>query len=222
MFEADIKLAKRFMDAHLQGAELVLVTGSRVFGITESDFDLCVVGDFSEEELHLYTKFVTLEKKVFSGVEFEVQVVSWDEIQKAMENHLSWEAWHFHNAYVLHDPSGKFAEIRNIAFPECKEDMLRLYEQAYENVKNARKAHMRGMYATEASHSSEALQCSLSVLFLLNRSFIPPVKWRLYLSANLEKKVPYEESYVLEQVEGFLEGVRKLLAQEVPVERVEG
>ncbi|MFO7711303.1 MAG: hypothetical protein R6V53_06055 [Candidatus Woesearchaeota archaeon] len=221
MFETDINLAKRFMDAHLQGAELVLVTGSRVFGITESDFDLCVVGDFSEEELRRYTKFVTLEKKVFSGVEFEVQVVSWDEIEKAMGNYLSWEAWHFHNAYVLHDPSGRFEKLKG-PFPECKEDMLRLYEHAYDSVKNARKAHMRGMYATEASHSSEALQYSLSVLFLLNRSYIPPVKWRLYLSANLEKTVPYEESYMLEQVESFLEGVRKLLAQEVPVERVEG
>ncbi|MGM5488949.1 MAG: hypothetical protein ACQESG_08470 [Nanobdellota archaeon] len=224
MFDADVQLAHKFVEAHLPGVDLVLVTGSRVFGITETDFDLCVVGDFPESQLCRYAKFVSLPKQVYSGVEFEVEVVTWKEIEQGLADYLSFTAWHYQQAHVLHDPTGQFARLKEkYSFPqECEGDLLRFYEWAYDHLNNARKAHMRGMYATQISHLSESFQAGLCILFLLNRSFIPPIKWRLYLADSLPKKVDYEEGYKLsfENVEAFIDGVRKLLVGELSPEDI--
>ncbi len=204
MRKKDLKLVREYVDKFVlkDKLELVLFTGSRVFGIKNTDFDLCVIGKYPSKYLRKYSVFVSLEKypKKYKGEEFEIQVVNWDFIKQGLQSFLSSDVWHFNNALILFDKNKKFTKLKKkynkIPKKQMKSYIFELYESGYDNLVNAIKAKKRGYKSTMVFHLVESINDMLKILYLVNKKFIPPTKWRLYFLKELNIKGLSDKSFL--------------------------
>lgn len=188
-----LKLTKEYFEKHIKAdkPELALITGSRVFGYNDSDIDICIVAKIPKKDLRVYSDFVAVKKypSKYKGEVFEVQLVSWDDISKELSD--IGKAWHFENTIVLHD-KGKFKKIKKNAakLRNPKKKLFFLFEKAYDNYNNAKKAEKRGFKCTKQLHIAESVNALVSMQYLLNKKLIPPIKWRIYLlqAKNMNEK----------------------------------
>jgi hypothetical protein len=194
MRKEDLEFAKEYARKYIMkdNPELVLVTG--LFGVQGSDFDLCVVGRYHEKHLRKYSNFISIKKypREYKGQMFEVELASWDYIREGLQEYESFLAWHFQQAHILFDKGGKFESLRKkysrLTKKELKELVFELYEIALDNYRNAVKAEQRAYPATKQLHIAEAVDSLLKIYYLINGRFIPPLKWRIFLLADLKIK----------------------------------
>ncbi len=196
MRKEDLQLVKEYVDKYIMKdkPELVLITGSKVFGIQKSDFNLCVVGAYPRAHLKVYSNFVSIKKypSEFNGQRFEVELANWDYIKDSLQDYSSFLAWHFQQAFVLYDKKKKFEKLKqkygNMTKKELKEIVFELFELAYDNYSNARKAETRAFPATMKLHIAEAIDSLLKIYYLINKRFVPPLKWRIFLLDEIKLK----------------------------------
>ena len=167
---------------------------SPVFNIKGGDFDLCVIGKYPNKYLRKYSDFIALEKypKKYKGEEFETQVVNWNYIKQSLGQYLDFHAWHFSNAYVIYDKNKKFKKFKKkynkIPQKQLKKDIFRLYESAFDNLNNAKKAKKRKFKQTKLFHLMESFNNLFGILYLINNKPIPSTKWKIYLLKDLKIK----------------------------------
>ncbi|PIN69836.1 hypothetical protein COV93_03915 [Candidatus Woesearchaeota archaeon CG11_big_fil_rev_8_21_14_0_20_43_8] len=189
---ADDKIIKEFVKTYLKkdSPEVILLTGSRTFGINDSDVDLCVVNRDPKKYLRKYPSgFTAVEKypKYFKGLEFEVEVVTWQHLNKYLKSFTTFHPFHYSNVKILLDKNGRYKKnIKKMPIKIRKAFIFDFFEDAYDDLNNAKKANWRKYGATEKIHLHKALDTSLNLLYLMNDQFIPAIKWKIFLLKTLK------------------------------------
>lgn len=117
------------------------------------------------------------------GVEFGYTWTQLDSYLKSPPADAEFIFWSVQNTVILHDPSGKFQGIQNAIngyFPEAvwKKFILKRWSSVFYCSKNGvRKALKREEFITAQIWKGKLLQAMMELVFLLNRQYIPPVKW---------------------------------------------
>src|SRR3989344_5824708 len=188
----DIKLAKEFTKKYIlpDKPELVIITGSRNFGIRESDFDICIIGKYSKKFIRKYSEFIALEKYPieYKGIKFEIQLIDWEYIRNAIKEYNNFKAWHLKTSHIIFDKNKKFRKIlkRNkVKKEQIKKWVFELYEKAYDNMNNAEKSKIKKYYTTRMLHLYKSLDAILKILYLTESKPVPSLKWRIYFLKNL-------------------------------------
>jgi hypothetical protein len=196
-----IDLAHRFAkDRFEKRREIVgiLLRGSSVIGVRDKfvdlDFDLVVTDKFLSEAQP------TSDATSFEGIE-----VCWDyKSVKVIEAELrDWlgdtDLWAYSGAKIMYDRTGKIKTLLNKykQYPESvrMEKMFSyFYHATAASPYNSDKAIQRGDYQTAQLFLTYAIELYTALLYLINRSFIPYRKWRIYQLTGLSKKPSdYEE-----------------------------
>jgi hypothetical protein len=221
MDKEDLKLAKEFAGSFISKdkPELILITGSKVFGVKSTDFDMCVVAKYPEKFIRRYSHFVAVEKypKYYHDEEFEIQLADWKHIEEWLKKFSTFYAWHFQNAYVLYDKGKRFAKLKKkygMTDAKRKKLIFEYFEDAYDNINNARKTEKRKCRL----HMAEAFNLILKIWYLINNKFIPPIKWRIYLLRTLRKRPSVNEDFArnisIEKLSRLLKLTQKTLLKQ--------
>lgn len=193
-------LANRFMRTRFIGKREVLgvlLRGSSVIGVRDKfadlDFDLIVpMASLREMES-------VADETTFEGIE-----VCWD--YKSMEmldaELRDWlrdtDLWAYATGKIMYDPTGKVKELldRYKQYPESvrQEKMFSYFFYATgASPYNSEKAILRKDYVTAQMFLTNAVELYTSLLYLINRSFIPYRKWRIN---QLDKLLRKPDNYV--------------------------
>lgn len=189
-----LELVKRYCKEFIDKdkPELILLTGSHNVISKPDDFDLCVVGKYNKKDLKIYSDFreITKYPKEFHKQEFEIEYLNWTLIKRDLKR-FSFHNWHLRNATIIYDKNGKFKDLKKkltFSKEEYKSKIFELFEVAYDNLENAKKAAKRKYKTTQKILHYNSFNAMIDLIYLINKELIPSDKWKIYLLKDINYK----------------------------------
>ncbi|EKD99806.1 MAG: hypothetical protein ACD_22C00171G0002 [uncultured bacterium] len=157
----------------------IFIYGSVSYGLADGFSNANIEVIYPDNEFTETKSFFVRENKKEIKVDFSPWSKYEGYITKPLQN-AEYEYWVVQKAIILHDPSGRFHSIQgkiNDYFPDnVWRDKIfgRWFDVAFNWVK---KALERNDGITTQVCKGKMVQAMLELTFLLNRQYIPPVKW---------------------------------------------
>ena len=177
-------------------AGIVFLGGlARGFADRSSDLDITVLLDKSDDSLRRQVGQIGLEEQKRTGVDMDLEVHHLEDFERKRWSEV--DRWDFSIAKVTFDPNGKVTKMisAKLRVPEsfwirrvvlCAEYMKWYCCPPSDNVGTIVETSVeRGDLAAAQYCLNYALDLLLRSLFALNKTFLPPQKWRLVYARNL-------------------------------------
>lgn len=186
-----------FRVSALDGVAGIVFLGGLVRGFADrsSDLDMTVFLDKNDDSLRRQVGKIGLEEQKRTGVDVDLEVHHLEDFEKKRWSEV--DRWDFSIAKVALDPNGKVTKMisTKLRVPEgfwirrvvlCAEYMKWYCCPPSENVGTIVETSVeRGDLAAAQYCLNYGLDLLLRALFALNRTFLPPQKWRLIYARNL-------------------------------------
>lgn len=196
-------VAREFVEAkfdNLSGVIGVLLVGSASFdcinGLSDIDLEVVATHELYSKVGRIYEGF---EK--FRGVEVTWEWMTLEELEGQLKDWRDdMDLWVYSRSKILYDPEhkveGLLAQYRRYKKAVWLEKLFLYWYLATANAPyDSGKAIQRGDLVTAQLHLVQAMEYYTSLVFILNKSFVPYRKWRLKeLSKLAYKPRNYEEN----------------------------
>lgn len=168
---------------------------ARGYADKSSDLDITVFLDRDDDSLRRRIRSVGLDEQKASGVDVDLEVHCLEEYERKHWSEV--ERWDFSTAKVAFDPNGMMTKMigAKLSVPEgfwirrvvlCAEYMKWYCCPPCDNVSTIVETSVdRGNLAAAQHCLNYGFDLLLRTLFALNKTFLPPPKWRLIYSRNL-------------------------------------
>ncbi len=222
----------------LEGISGIALIGGLTRGFTDKFSDLDVVVFLNEDDDHLKTQVhnARLDEEKRSGIEIDLEMHlvehfkawNWDEIDKR----------EFSRAEIVFDPDGKIKKLFEEKLSVPKDYWIKRvavfieYLTWYgcppqENVGTISESWIeRGDLVSAHYCLNYSVELLLKILFALNKEFLPPPKWIVFDSCELEwlpndyrkliKEATCTKSFTTKDFKRRLNAIRKMWSQTVP------
>jgi len=205
-----VQVSKKFVAEELQkkfgdiwNEICVFIYGSVSYGLADNFSNINLEVILPDNKFSKINSIIT--KK--GGKEIKIDFSRWSKYEEYFstfpKNCVS-SFWTIEKSIVLHDPSGRFQNIKekvNKYFPEdiWKDKIFEKWFQVSFN--GIKKALERNEIITAQIDKGKMIQAVMELVFLLNRQYLPPIKWlhRLFLNLpHLSKEIEPHLNLILE------------------------
>ncbi len=190
-----ISIIKEYIDKHIKQdkPDLIFLTGSRSLNYNndKSDIDLCVIGQYTKDDLedatHDFT-FITKYPSNFLKFNFEIEYETIENLNLKFNDLLNFTLWKFQNAKLLYGTAEEYNKLKlHIDQRIAKYTMVWLCHHSKNIIKNIGDAQEKEF---KIHKSWEYL---IKLVFLINNKAIPIDRWLI----KEYKKLPWQPKGLL-------------------------